>query len=177
MRLKAVWIVLSLALFLLPQSGSADEAPEAVSPKEGWGELEVVEEESEPLPFYLEVLLWPVNRFLDLVDVVRVDAGVGTTYGGVLRITRSGSVGYRNVEPGAVRIGSFGRKPPILFEQENEWGAGKQYTFSADREVCNAEFGVGVDLLAGAYLGLCFDNAFDFLAGIIFLDPDDDDIR
>lgn len=173
-------LLLGILTFSLNASSALADDPydfDAVSPKEGWGELEVVEEESEPLPFYVEVLLWPVNRFLDLIDIVRIDAGVGTSYGGVVRLTRSGSLGYRHVSPGAVRVGSFGRKPPFLIEEENEYGAGKQYQFSADREVCDAEFGLGLDAFIGGYIGVCMDNTLDFLAGIVFLDPDDDDIR
>ncbi|MGA1191821.1 MAG: hypothetical protein ACO3XO_06030 [Bdellovibrionota bacterium] len=147
------------------------------SPKDGWGELVVVEEEKEPLPLYAEILLWPVNRVLDLVDVVRIDIGAGSSYGGVMRITRQGSVGYRKVEPGSLRVGSFGRKSPLLLEKENEFGVGQSYEFSEDRDVCEAEFGIGLDLFLGGYIGLCPEGIVDLFAGIFFLDPDNDDIR
>ncbi|MCB0320774.1 MAG: hypothetical protein KDD60_07580, partial [Bdellovibrionales bacterium] len=147
-----------------------------ISPREGWGELDVVEEE-ESLPLIFEILLWPVNRMLDLADIVRADVGVGTGYGGVVRITKDGSVGYRHIAPGSLRVGSFGRKIPIKFEEENEWGAGKNYTFSEDREVCSSEIGVGVELGLGVYLGVCLEGVVDFLGGIVFLDPEDDDFR
>lgn len=147
------------------------------SPKDGWGELVVVEEEKEPLPLYAEIFLWPVNRVLDLVDVVRIDVGAGSSYGGVMRITRQGSVGYRKVEPGSLRVGSFGRKSPLLLEKENEFGVGQSYEFSQDRDVCESEFGLGLDLFLGGYIGLCPEGIVDLLAGIFFLDPDNDDIR
>ncbi|MCB0330472.1 MAG: hypothetical protein KDD70_12435 [Bdellovibrionales bacterium] len=175
------WIITALLLYslaVLPTVSLADiDESEIVSPKEGWGELDIEEEEEEPLPFFVELLLWPVNRVLDLVDVVRIDVGAGTSYGGVLRITRQGSLGYRSVAPGSLRIGSFGRKPPILFEEEDEKGAGVNYKFSSDREVCDTEIGVGIDLFLAGYIGICAEGIVDFLGGIIFLDPDDDDIR
>jgi hypothetical protein len=64
-----------------------------------------------------------------------------------------------------------------MLERENEKGAGGSYQFSGDREVCPGEVGLGLDLGVGLYAGFCFDAMLDFLGGIFFLDPDDDDIR
>jgi|GEM_PF-2068682 len=160
-----------------PYVAETDYSNLTQSPKDGWGDLVVVEEEKEPLPLYAEILLWPVNRILDLVDVVRVDVGAGASYGGVMRVTRQGSVGYRKVEPGSLRIGAFGRQSPFLLETENEFGVGQSYQFSEDREVCQAEFGIGLDIFLGGYIGICPEGIVDFFAGLVFLDPDDDDIR
>lgn len=146
------------------------------SPKPGWGDFEVVEEDTS-YPWWAEVLLWPVNRILDLTDALHVDAGVGTAKGAVLRITKPGSVGYRSVAPGSLRVGSFGRDYPVMIESSSEFGIGPGYVHSKDRDTCGDEIGVGVDLFVGAYVGICPLELFDFIGGIFFLDPSDDDIR
>ena len=154
-----------------------DENSTSRSPKPGWGEFQVVEEDTS-LPWWQQVLLWPVNRVVDLWDVFRVDAGAGFTFGGVVRLTKYGQVGYRSMSPGALRIGDFGRDWPVIIETSNEFGIGPGYISSKDREICKAEFGAGIDLfIVGGYMGICGEELIDFVSGIFFLDTMDDDIR
>lgn len=169
-------LLLVICLFLIGPAPLLGEPKADASPKQGWGDLEVVEIDEE-LPIWAEVLLWPVNRVLDLIDVVRLDAGIGTSRGGVVRLSRYANIGERNVAPGSLRLGVFGRDLPIRLEEQDEGGAFSDYRFSADREVCSAEFGLGLDLIVGGYVGLCLDELPDLAGGIFFLDPSDDDIR
>jgi len=146
------------------------------SPKEGWSNLEPIEK-GEGSPIWSQVLLWLPNRVLDLIDVFRVDVGVGPSFGAVVRVTKYGEIGYRQMAPASLRVGDFGRQMPFLIESSNEFGVGPAYVNSSDRKICPGEIGLGADLLvAGAYGGVCVDEFADFLAGIFFIDLKDDDI-
>lgn len=146
------------------------------SPKEGWSKLEPIEK-GEGSPIWSQILLWLPNRVLDLIDVFRVDVGVGPSFGAVVRVTKYGEIGYRQMAPASLRVGDFGRQMPFLIESSNEFGVGPAYVNSSDRNVCPGEIGLGADLLvAGAYGGVCVDEFADFLAGIFFIDLKDDDI-
>lgn len=155
-----------------------DKGPEAaVSPKKPWGDFTVYEEKEES-PWWRAVLLWIPNRVLDVVDIFRLDAGVGLSYGAVARISRYGQVGYRSMSPWSVRVGDFGRTAPVLLERSNEFGIGPGYVESKDRKVCPGEVGVGADVvLIGAYGGVCVEELLDFAAGLFFLDILGDDLR
>lgn len=149
----------------------------AASPKQPWGDFTLVEEK-EGYPWWQDVLLWVPNRLADLIDVVKIDVGAGPAYGGVVRLTKYGQVGYRSMSPTSVRVGNFGRKAPVLVESSNEFGVGPSYVNSKDRKVCPGEFGVGADLLiVGAYGGICVEELVDFAAGLLFIDLMDDDFK
>ncbi len=175
-----LWGQRALLLFVLffPALGYTQDTPSTApaSPKNPWGNFEVVEEEE---PYWLtHVLLYLPNRILDLIDTVHVDVGVGPAYGAVGRVTKWGQFGARRMRPGSVRVGNFGRQAPIMLEDDDEGGFGPDFDQSPKRHVCNGEVGVGLDIgLAGAYTGICLDEAFDFLAGFFLLDVMDDDLR
>ena len=146
------------------------------SPKAPWVDLPSVQVGNNS-PWWSQVLLYIPNRVLDLVDVFRVDVGVGPSFGAVVRVTEYGEAGVREMLPMSVRVGDFGRRAPFLLETSNEFGIGPLYVDSSDRKVCPAEVGLGADLLvAGAYAGICFDELLDFAAGLIFIDLKDDDL-
>ena len=172
MKRHLIAIVLMLYVF----SAFAQDQPVSASPKPGWGDFQVVEEDTS-VSWWEEVLLWPINRILDLLDVFRVDVGVGGAYGGVLRLTEYGQAGYRQMAPGSLRVGLFGRDWPVLVETSNEIGAGPAFVQSKDRKICSTEIGVGVDLIAGGYGGICLEELVDFVGGVFFLDMKDDDLR
>jgi hypothetical protein len=146
------------------------------SPKEGWEKLEPIQT-GEGSPVWAQILLWVPNRVLDLIDIFRLDVGVGPSFGAVVRVTKYGQLGYRQMAPASLRIGDFGRQMPVLIESSNEFGVGPAYVDSADRKVCDGEIGLGADVLvAGAYGGVCVDEFADFVAGLFFIDLKDDDI-
>lgn len=161
----------------LPASEDSEEDFVEASPKRGWGEFKVIEEAANR-PWWQQAFLWIPNRVADFIDIFRVDVGVGPSAGAVLRITEYGQLGYRQMMPGSLRIGDFGRRLPLVVEASNEFGAGPGFKNSKDREVCPGEVGAGLDLLlVGAYGGICFDELADFVAGIFMADFKDDDFQ
>lgn len=165
-------VVLSIVFASVPLQG---EETASVSPKEPWGDFTIVEEPDRP--WWTHALLWVPNRVADLWDIFRVDVGLGSAYGGVVRVTEHGQLGYRSISPASVRVGAFGRQAPVMIENSSEFGVGPGYVNSSDRRVCKGEIGVGVDLVAGAYVGVCSEEVFDFLAGLFFFDIMEDDLR
>ncbi len=147
------------------------------SPKDPWVDF-ALDQVKPTSPWWSEVLLYVPNRLLDLIDVFRVDVGVGPSVGAVVRVTEYGQVGYRQMMPASVRVGDLGRRFPAMIERSSEFGVGPAYVESSDRAVCPGEVGLGGDLLiAGAYAGVCLDEVVDFLAGIVLIDLKDDDYR
>jgi hypothetical protein len=183
-RFSLAGILCIAALTSIEQASAApkDPAPEietSASPKSPWGDfaLDASSDSETPTPLWEKILLWVPNRVLDLVDVFRVDVGVGTSFGAVARVTKYGQVGYRSVAPLSVRVGDFGRKAPALLEHSSEMGIGPAYIESSDRKVCPSEIGLGADLFVGAYAGICVDELFDFAAGLFFIDLKKDDLH
>ena len=181
MQRQFINIYLCLLIFISAFAGNAvaDDYPDevAASPKQGWGDFTVVEEPAG-YEWWQHALLWIPNRVLDLIDVFRVDVGVGPAVGGVVRVTKYGQAGYRNMAPGSLRVGDFGRNSPIIIESSNEFGIGPAFVASKDREICVGELGAGVDLfLIGGYAGFCPEELVDFVAGVFFLDVMDDDVK
>ena len=147
----------------------------AASPKEGWGEFEVVKTKEQTT--LTKVLLYLPNRVLDFIDIFRADVGVGFSNGAVVRVSKHIQVGYRDMSPASFRVGTFGRDYPYLIESSNEMGISPAYIESKDRKVCNSEIGLGADVLVvGAYAGICLEEVFDFIGGIFFLDLINDDL-
>lgn len=158
-------------------SGSENDSV-ATSPKRAWGDFEVREEEIEEPTALREFLLWFPNRFLDFIDIFRIDLGVGPAVGGVVRVTKWGQAGIRTVSPASLRAGGFGRDWPIQVEHSSEFGIGPAFVQSHDRTVCPGELGAGVDLfIVGGYGGICFDELFDFLGGLFLYDVKSDDLH
>ncbi len=123
-----------------------------------------------------KILFYIPNRVIDLWDIFRGDVGVGSSGGAVIRATRYGQFGYRYVEPLAFRLGPQGRRFPFFIERDTEGGAGAGFTQSTSRHVTPYEVGLGLDLLiVGAYAGLSFDEAWDFITGWFLFDTKGDD--
>lgn len=177
---KLVKVALCLSI-LMCSSVKADEASREahieISPNKPWRDLPSSDASPVIRPFWQKVLLFIPNRVLDLIDLVKADVGVGPAYGGVVRLTRYGQVGYRTMDPASLRVGVFGRDWPFEIETDNELGAGPAFHQSRDRKVCHGELGAGVDLfLVGAYGGICAEEVIDFLLGFAFIDVMQDDI-
>ncbi len=134
--------------------------------------------QEEDSSVFRAVVFYLPNRVLDLIDIFRVDVGVGPAVGAVVRVTKYGQVGFRSVAPASVRVGLQGRRSPVFVEHSSEFGVGPLYVESHDRTVTPVEVGAGADLLlVGAYAGVSLDEAFDFLAGLLTFDPKGDDIE
>ena len=123
-------------------------------------------------------LLYLPNRFLDLLDVFHFDVGIGPAYGGVLRLTRWGQMGYRKTAPWSFRLGLRGRKLPGFLERGEESGFGPWYSSDGNREISAGELGASADLgIFGVSAGLSVDGLFDFILGFTTLDVSDDDLH
>lgn len=169
---------LAVLLFIFPFAAYADAPAEPASqveasPKEGWDDAAIQSKGEEE--WWETTLLYVPNRVVDLVDVFRADVGVGSSFGGVVRITDKGQAGYRSMGIGSARLGLFGRELPAKIETHDEKGVGPTFKQSEDRDVCRGEVGLGVDVVAGAYAGICFDEVLDFFGGFFLLDPSNDD--
>ena len=166
-------------LILLSSPLRADDDQVAVSPKNPWGDFTVVDESeaSGGKPWWEHVMLWIPNRVMDALDVVHLDLGIGPAVGVAARVTKYGQLGYRQIAPFSLRGGLFGRKAPVMVETSNEFGIGPGYVNSKDRKICNGEVGLGADLIIGGYVGVCSEELLDFLAGLVFLDVSNDDIK
>jgi len=176
---------LLVLIFFIPLTAFADGPPAVdpadappsghieASPKQGWNESAIASKGEEE--WWETALLYIPNRVVDLVDIFRADVGVGGSFGGVLRVTEKGQAGYRSLGVGSARVGLFGREVPIMIEKDDEKGIGPSFKQSRDRHVCQGEVGIGVDAVAGAYAGICFDEVVDFLGGVFLLDPSNDD--
>jgi hypothetical protein len=122
-------------------------------------------------------LLYIPNRVLDILDIFRVDVGVGPAVGAVARVTKYGQVGARLMMPVSARVGLRGRKIPVFIEHTSEMGVGPLYLDSPQREATPLEVGAGVDLiLVGAYVGISVDSIFDALTGFVGFDISEDDL-
>lgn len=129
-------------------------------------------------PIWADLLLWVPNRLMDIVDIFKIDVGIGPAFGAVARITDNAQIGYRQMLPLSVRGGIAGRSSPFFVESGVDIGVSPVFRNSQGRKVCPGEVGVGADLLiVGGYGGICVDEVVDFLGGIIFLDPLDDDLK
>ena len=129
-------------------------------------------------PWWVHTLLWIPNRVMDVLDIFKVDVGIGPAFGVVARFSENGQVGYRQMSPLSVRGGLAGRHSPFFVETGAEIGAGPAFRNSQGRTVCPGEIGAGADLLlVGGYGGICIDELIDFITGLVFLDPLKDDLK
>lgn len=172
--MKKYILTLLILLCIFPQTSFAQNNSVRSSPKQGWGQFDVVEKKAPTI--LTQVLLWLPNRIVDFIDIFRVDVGVGPATGGVIRASKHFQVGYRSIHPASARVGLFGRDYPFLLESSSEFGISPAYVESKDRSVCDSEVGAGLDLfLISGYGGICLQETADFLAGLFFIDLQDDD--
>lgn len=123
------------------------------------------------------VFMYLPNRLLDLVDIVKADLGIGPSYGGVIRVTRYGQIGYRQFDSWSLRLGLHGRQSPLFLEKVPESGFITNFHGTVQRRVDEFEIGAGADIgIAGAYLSVSPDQLVDFFGGIFGFDPLDDDL-
>ena len=128
--------------------------------------------------FLRKAALYIPNRFADLFDVVKLDGGLGVGYGAVIRPTRYLQFGYRDFDPGMLRVGLMGRRWPALLEERRQSGFGSELSRGSKREVSDFEVGAGFDAgVIGVYGGLSLDSALDFLLGWVGIDFEDDDLQ
>ena len=149
------------------------------SPKPAWapypkGQLQTSYDSEST---WRHVALWLPNRILDLLDIFRLDLGIGPSTGAVIRLSKYAQAGVRDMNPGSLRVGLLGRRAPVMLETSNELGIGPGFSESSQRQICKAEFGLGLDpIIVGIYAGLCLDEALDFGVGLFGYDYLGDDL-
>ena len=187
MRLAFIFILFLLTFSLPASAETVGSGSDALELGQEYGEHSVGRSGGRnPVPsksrindrtIFERVLYYLPNRIIDFIDIFKADVGVGPSFGGVVRLTKYGQVGYRNMMPASLRVGLRGRDLPVFVENSNEFGVGPAFIQSSDREVSPIEVGLGADLLlVGGYVGLSVDEAFDFLFGIVGIDFKDDDL-
>ncbi len=184
-RTAALLLSLTIAAFVTSPASAEDDAefdpvPNVVLGDEytEYQKLKPGKTPKQETPFWRKALLYLPNRFLDLIEIVKADVGVGPSFGAVVRLTKYGQVGARSVAPFSARAGLRGRKFPLFLEHSSEFGIGPLFVESHDRSVGSGEVGAGVDLVvAGAYLGVDFVALTDFFLGIFGADVSDDDLK
>lgn len=165
-------------IFLIILTFTTTSYTQEQSPNDPWtsSRLEVLEKE-EPTTL-TKVLLYLPNRILDLIDIFRLDVGVGPSTGVVARVSSELQAGYRTMHPASLRVGTFGRDYPWMLETSSEFGVTPAFVASKDRDICRSEIGAGLDVfIVGAYGGICLQEVFDFLAGIFLIDLNQDDLK
>ena len=176
MKYIRVFLLLFIFSFIYFVNYSYAAQEVEVSPMKPWSDMQIQEKKESP-SILKQILLWPVNRVLDLVDIFKFDIGVGSSLGDVARVTKYGQVGYRQMIPASLRIGNFGRDWPVKLEYGEEIGVGPAFAESRVRNICPGEVGAGVDfLLFGIYAGVCTEEILDFGTGLFFVDLMDDDL-
>jgi hypothetical protein len=122
-------------------------------------------------------LYWLPNRLIDFFEIFKIDLGIGPSLGVTARATSYLQGGFRSMYPTSLRIGLLGEETPYLLESANEFGLSPFYHDNTQRDICNGEFGIGIDaFILGAYAGFCPEELVDFIGGIFTADIMDDDM-
>ncbi len=76
-------------------------------------------------PTYLKCILYMPNRIFDLLDIFRLNVGVGPGIGVNLRATQFAQVGIASYD--AIKLGIIGRQGWIYMEESKEFGVSLLY--------------------------------------------------
>jgi len=122
-----------------------------------------------------QVLFYIPNRALDLVDIARLSVGVGPGFDANVRATELLTAGIGQYE--TTRFGLKGRTVPVFEENIDEGGVGilgyVNGKLQRDPSEVGADLHVGV---IGAQAAASLAEAADFLAGLILIDLQKDDL-
>ena len=121
------------------------------------------------------VLYYVPNRVLDFVDIGRASIGVGPGYGINVRVTELAEVGVGKYE--TTRFGMKGRVLPVYEENIDEAGVAflgfVNGCLQRDPTEIGADLHIGV---IGAEAAVSLAEAADFVAGIVMIDLQGDDL-
>lgn len=125
--------------------------------------------------FLDQVLFYIPNRALDLVDIGRLSIGVGPGFDANIRATELATVGLGQYE--TTRFGMKGRTLPVYEENIDEGGVGflgyVNGKLQRDPSEIGGDLHVGV---VGVQAAASLAEAADFLAGLILIDLQKDDL-
>jgi hypothetical protein len=122
-----------------------------------------------------QVLFYIPNRALDLIDIARVSVGVGPGFNANVRATELATVAAGQYE--TTRFGMKGRTLPVFEENIDEGGVGFLGYVNGRLQRDPSEVGADLHLgIVGAQVAASLAEAADFLAGIILIDLQKDDL-
>lgn len=121
------------------------------------------------------ILYYVPNRVLDLVDIGRLNIGIGCGWGFNVRATELAEIGYGCYE--TTRFGMKGRVLPVYEENISEGGiAFLGYVngcLQRDPTEVGADLHIGV---IGAQAAVSLAEAADFITGFLLIDLQQDDL-
>ncbi len=140
------------------------------------------DDESSGPPFLVQAAMWIPNRVLDALEIVRVGVGVGPGIGVDLRATELAQLSA--MSGFGAGIGWQGRwHPPVLLDSRAFVAVGPLTIGATSSNPLTAWkrtfWEVRVEAHAAlvlAEVAVDFAEVWDFLAGIVFVDPAHDDI-
>jgi hypothetical protein len=125
--------------------------------------------------FLDQVLFYIPNRALDLIDIGRASIGVGPGFDANIRVTELATAAIGQYE--TTRFGMKGRTLPVYEENIDEGGVGflgyVNGKLQRDPSEIGGDLHVGV---VGVQLAASLAEAADFLAGLILIDLQKDDL-
>jgi len=126
------------------------------------------------------VLLYPVNRVLDILDIFRLNVGFGPGYGINVRATKllqAGVESYSTVRVGLGKeSGIWNPRYGIVYTESELFTAGVSLTYQGGRQRGTLEVGTTVHLgIIGADAAIDLAEVADFLLGFAMVDFKEDD--
>ncbi len=126
-------------------------------------------------PWYKVVAMYPINRFLDAMDIFRVYVGVGPGVGANVRTTQlvftAGSGDYC-----ATCFGMRGRIAPTFEETVSECGIAVLGNVCGTLQSDPTEIGATAHALVGVNIAASVAEAVDFVVGFACVDLQNDDL-
>lgn len=138
-------------------------------------------EEKEGHSITHKILYYPLNRVLDVLDILRLNVGVGPGFGVNLRATKLAQVGVENYFTFRAGLGKgsgllFPRYG-LLYEESEVFTAGVGPLYTGGHQRGFTEVGATIHLaVIGIDVAVDLSEIVDLLGGFIFLDPKGDDL-
>lgn len=119
------------------------------------------------------LLLWPVNRTFDMLDVGFADVSIGPGFSVHAHPTSLAQVGIGSFA--GLRVGWIGRKFPISFQMKSEVGASLLYLESSDNRGFFSASVMFHFVMVGMETGVDLFEVVDLVTGIVLVDISNDD--
>ena len=126
------------------------------------------------------VLLYPVNRVLDILDIFRLNIGFGLGYGINVRATKVLQAGVENYETVRIGLGKesgiWSPRYGIVYTEAEPFTAGASLAYMGGRQRGMMEVGTTVHLgIIGADAAIDLAEIADFFLGFVLIDFKEDD--
>ncbi len=126
------------------------------------------------------VLLYPVNRILDIFDIFRINVGFGPGYGINVRATKALQVGVESYETFRVGLGKesgiWNPRYGVVYTEAEPFTAGASLAYMGGRQRGAMEVGTTVHLgIIGAEGAIDLAEIADFVLGFVLIDFKEDD--